>query len=298
MSARPRELPIRLIDGAAPTRGPGAHDHADHAFESGGRTAVPSPPTARVFVRGEPISETAIAQEMQHHPALRPEDSWRAAAEALVVRRLLQLEAQRLELDGAALAEPGEPAEEAATRVLLGPVMQEVTPATREACLHYFENHRERFRAPDRIRLRHILLGAAPDDIDARLAQRNDAESVITELQTHPERFTEFALRHSACPSKDDGGELGWIERGQTTPEFERQVLRLKPGLAGLPVESRFGFHVVEVEELQRGEPLAFEHVAHDIATRLELTQRHLLMRQYVQTLMTRYQVEGLDVAS
>ncbi|MBD8526286.1 peptidylprolyl isomerase [Pseudomarimonas arenosa] len=291
MGSPARELPIRLVDG------PVKHDHADHAFESGGRTAVPPPPKARVFVEGQPISEQAIGQEMQHHPAIRPEESWRAAAEALVVQRLLQLETARLSIDGTRHAEPGESAEEAATRVLLEPVFDLVRPATSEACQHYFEQNREHFRAPDRVQLRHILYPAAPDDIEARLASRDRAEHDLAELKAHPERFAEYAMRFSACPSKEQGGELGWIERGQTTPEFERQVFRLKPGLAGLPVESRFGHHIVEVLALEKGALLDLDQVQSDIALRLDLAQRHSAMKQYVESLMARYSVEGLDAA-
>ncbi len=63
-------------------------------------------------------------------------------------------------------------------------------------------------------------------------------------------------MRHSDCPSKDEGGELGWLERGQTTPEFDRQVFRLREGLAAFPVESRWGYHVVSVDAIESGEEL------------------------------------------
>ena len=294
MNARPRELPIRLVDGPGLAK---QHDHADHTFESGGRSAVPPPPQAFVFVNGEPISEQAIGQEMQHHPSIRPEESRRAAAEALVIRRLLQLEATRCAIDGQALAEPGENAEEAATRVLLEPVFEQVQQPTEAACRTYFEQNRASFRHPDRIQLRHVLYAAAPDDVDARLANRDAAEQAIGQLKQHPERFAEYAMRFSACPSKDQGGELGWIERGQTTPEFERQVFRLKLGLAGLPVESRYGHHIVCVDSIEKGAPLDFDQVASDIALRLDLAQRQSAMKQYVDSLMALFPVEGLEAA-
>ena len=294
MSARPRELPIRLVDGPGSAK---QHDHADHTFESGGRTAVPAPPKAFVFVNGEPINEQAIGQEMQHHPSIRPEESRRAAAEALVVRRLLQLEAARCAIDGQAIAEPGENAEEAATRVLLEPVFDQVQQPTEAACRHYYEQNQQQFRHPDHLRLRHVLYAAAPDDVEDRLAKRDAAERAIAELKQHPERFAEYAMRFSACPSKDQGGDLGWIQRGQTTPEFERQVFRLKPGLAGLPVESRYGHHVVCIDSVKKGDPLDFDQVASDIALRLDLAQRQSAMKQYVEDLMARYPVEGLDAA-
>src|SRR3546814_8808208 len=81
-------------------------------------------------------------------------------------------------------------------------------------------------------------------------------------------------MRHSDCPSKTQGGELGWLERGQTTPEFDRQVFRLHEGLAGFPVESRWGYHVVSVDEVAPGEQLGFDHVLARISDYLELQVR------------------------
>ena len=102
-------------------------------------------------------------------------------------------------------------------------------------------------------------------------------------------------MRHSDCPSKDEGGELGWLERGQTTPEFDRQVFRLRVGLAAFPVESRWGYHVVSVDAIESGEELAFDQVHQRISDYLELQVRQRELQQYLQGLQERYEVRGLD---
>jgi peptidyl-prolyl cis-trans isomerase C len=255
---------------------------------------LPCPAPQGVRVGGTTISEAEIAREMQHHRASSPHRAREEAARALVVRELLRLEVERLELDEVAQPQEGETQEEACVRALLE--REATTPDPDEAaCRQYFERNRDRLRRPDRLRLRHILLAAAPADAGARAQARELGEELIGQLRRTPERFTELAQRHSACPSRDTGGELGWIERGDTTPEFERQVFLLKPGLAGLTVESRWGHHVVVVDAVERGEPLDFAEAAPRIAAYLEAQAKQHAIHQYLQILSQRYPVQGLE---
>ena len=287
-----RELPITVIDsGKSVTEEAHAHHH-DHADE-GPRSLGQAAP-AYLFVGEVAISEAEIAREMQFHRAMTPERSRADAARALVVRELLRQETARLGLQDAVQPSGGEAVEEACIRVLLEQEIENRVP-TEDDCRRYYAQNPERFRAPDRIRVRHILLGAAADDVSGRFAAREQAEKLIAELKTQPHLFADFAMRHSDCPSKDEGGELGWLERGQTTPEFDRQVFRLRAGLAAFPVESRWGYHVVSVDAIESGEELAFDQVRQRISDYLELQVRQRELQQYLQGLQERYEVRGLD---
>lgn len=287
-----RILPLTVID----SRQPVAQDaHADHAAEPGeGPRSLGRPAPCLLFVADTPISEAEIAREMQHHRALRPEQSRADAARALVVRELLRLEISRLGLQVQVAPNEREPAEEAQIRVLLEDAVDNRVPGE-DDCRRYYEGNRERFHSPDRVRVRHILLGAAADDITGRFEARSRAEGLIADLQADPILFADFAMRHSDCPSKEQGGELGWLQRGQTTPEFDRQLFRLREGLAPFPVESRWGYHVVSVDERSPGMPLEFDAVRSRIADYLELQVRQREVQQYLQLLQERYTVRGLD---
>ena len=87
---------------------------------------------------------------------------------------------------------------------------------------------------------------------DVAIANVNSPESPVRSEQ---ERFAELARQHSACPSKEQGGALGQISKGQTVPEFERQLFRLPAGLCPQPLESRYGFHLVTVTPPPEGAP-------------------------------------------
>lgn len=288
-----RQLPITVIDSHLPAAEE-AHGHQhDKTAEEGPRTlGQPSP--CMLFVGDTPITEADIAREMQFHRALKPEQSRADAARALVVRELLRREVALLGLDDEVKPVGNEPPEEAHIRALLEREVENRVPSE-EDCRRYYEQNPGRFHAPDRIRVRHILLGAAADDINGRFKARTQGEKLIAELKEQAHLFADFALRHSDCPSKEQGGELGWLERGQTTPEFDRQVFRLRQGTAGFPVESRWGYHVVSVDAIAPGEELSFDEVHQRISDYLELQVRQRELQHYLRELQARHDVRGLD---
>ncbi|HCN88339.1 MAG TPA: molecular chaperone SurA, partial [Oxalobacteraceae bacterium] len=79
------------------------------------------------------------------------------------------------------------------------------------------------------------------------------ARRKLTELKLRLDNksatFEELAKLYSNDLSASKGGDLGWIYPGDTVPEFERAMDALKPGEISEPVESPFGFHLIQVLE-------------------------------------------------
>ncbi|SAM34233.1 MULTISPECIES: peptidylprolyl isomerase [Pseudomonas] len=244
-----------------------------------------------ISVNGVAVTPEAMALELQYHPAASREEAVYLAARALVIRELLQ---QRIaELGLAVEIAAGENEEEAATRLLLE---REVTvPDCDEAtCVRYFENNRGRFHSAPLLAVRHILLECAPDDAEARHLAHTQAEVLLLSLEEHPGQFAELALKYSACPSKAQGGSLGQVSKGQTVPELERQLFTLAPGLAAKPLESRYGWHVISVDQRIEGQPLPYEAVAVAIRTQLQQGVWQKALVQYLQTLIGAADILGI----
>ncbi|MDF3162116.1 MULTISPECIES: peptidylprolyl isomerase [Pseudomonas] len=244
-----------------------------------------------VSVNGVQIAPEAMAQELQYHPAESREEAVFLAARALVIRELLQ---QRIRELGVLLeVGAGENEEEAATRLLLEREVK-VPDCDEATCVRYFESNRGRFHSAPLLAVRHILLECAPDDAEARHVAHSQAEVLLLSLQESPASFADLALKYSACPSKAQGGSLGQVSKGQTVPELERQLFTLAPGLASKPLESRYGWHVICVDQRIEGQPLPYEAVATAIRTQLQQGVWQKALVQYLQTLIGAADVRGI----
>lgn len=239
-----------------------------------------------VWVGDVNIPAEDIAREMQYHQADSVEEAQLQAARALVVRELLRQRCDELGWEV-------EDSEEAALAALLDTELDVPEPAEAD-CQRYFEANAERFSEPVRLSVRHILLAAAPDDADARDRQYRLGQELVAELQAVPERFTEFAQRHSACPSKDDGGELGWLTPGQTVAELDRALQRLPEGLHDRPLASRYGWHVVSIDHRDGGRAVPYIEAAERVRHTLREQATRRALRHYLLALEARLGVSGV----
>lgn len=247
-------------------------------------------PTVRV--NGVEISSTAIAQEMQYHPAESQREVTFLAAQALVLQELLKQRAAEINLD--VQVQDSETLEEATTRCLLEHEIS--TPTIGDAELETFYNSNPRsFTTPPLVSAKHILIAADPEDDLERSTQREAALKIIAQLQAGAD-FSELALAHSACPSKEQQGSLGQLSKGQTVPEFERQLLRLPLGLATQPIESRYGYHIVVVEQRVEGELVPYHMVKERIAAQLSQRVWQKSVTQYLQMLVGEATIEGITL--
>jgi copper/silver efflux system protein len=228
-----------------PQRGPG--DERGTTAVAARAHIVSQPAPANLSVGETAITETDIAREMQYHPAPTPQQSRAATARALVVRELLRREVERLGLATQAHPIGHESAEEACIRTLMEREVAERMPGE-EDCRRSYDRNGDRSRSPDRIRVCHILLSAPRDDVNGRLGARREAERLIGELRVNLDLFAEFAVRYSRCPSKDQGGCLGWLPRVAQHPANPKIETSRVEGevVAGIAL-ARFGQNALDV---------------------------------------------------
>lgn len=251
------------------------------------------PPPIRIDDRV--IDHEQIAHEVQYHPAPSLTEARARAARALVVRELLLAECDQLGI-GPEAAEGGETEDEARIRRLIGEQIDVPQPSEAE-CHRYYQANRERLRTADEHEVSHILIPAPPDDAELRAEARKKAMGINAVLRDHPDRFLRMARDFSSCPSREAGGHLGLIARGQTAPEFEKALSRLPVGeLPEYPVETRFGFHVVLVHQRKEGKPVTFESCRERIAGYLREYVRRRAINQYIRLVAAEHDIEGIDL--
>lgn len=118
----------------------------------------------------------------------------------------------------------------------------------------------ERFKADEQVHARHILVAGA----DAE--SRSKAEKILADLKAGGD-FAKLAKEHSADKSNaDKGGDLGFFARGKMVPEFESAAFALanKGDLSGV-VESKFGFHIIQLQEKKAAGIRPYDEVKADL---------------------------------
>lgn len=244
----------------------------------------PDLPEQDVVVDGTVITAREIAAEMQHHPADTAEAAWNAAAQALVIRHLLETAAAARGLD---------PQDDESFDTLLSAEVPMPT-VDEAAARRWHAAHPERFGAPDLWEASHVLIAADPEDAPARDAARDKAQALLAEIRADPARLPALARLHSDCPSRREGGHLGQVARGSTVPEFEVALAALRPGeVSGEVIASRYGLHVVQLHAHAPATLPSFESIAERVAADLRAQSWREGVRQYIAILASRARIEG-----
>lgn len=130
-----------------------------------------------------------------------------------------------------------------------------------------YDQRSKEFNAGESVRARHILfsLGSGEEE-SVEQAALEKAKQTLERIRAG-EDFADLARELSEdVGSKEQGGDLGFFERGQMVKAFEEAAFALEPGTVSEPIRSPFGYHLIKVEE--RREPMhrTFEEVQEELA--------------------------------
>jgi peptidyl-prolyl cis-trans isomerase D len=133
----------------------------------------------------------------------------------------------------------------------------------------YYNSHLSDYRVPDRVKVAHILFkktGKRPAEV---AAIEKKARDVLKQIKSGG-NFAELAKKNSEDSSAQNGGEIGWIVRGQTVKEFEDSAFSMNRGQVSDLIKTIYGFHIVKVEDKQTAHLQTFDEVKDQIRASLE----------------------------
>ncbi len=124
-----------------------------------------------------------------------------------------------------------------------------------------YQENIDSYRSPDRVRVRHILVKTQGKSKEEAAKLKAKAEDVLKQLQ-HGGDFAELAKKYSDdTGTAVKGGELGWITKGQTVPNFEKTAFSQKVGDTSGLIETEYGYHIIQTEEKQAAHTQSFDEV-------------------------------------
>ncbi|HSA59740.1 MAG TPA: peptidyl-prolyl cis-trans isomerase [bacterium] len=140
-------------------------------------------------------------------------------------------------------------------------IEQEVTaplkPTEREI-EDYYKKYRSVFRLPDRIRCRHIV------------TNKKDKAEKIRSLLEKGENFASVAQKYSESPDRENGGDLGYVSRGQYPEIFEQACFTLATGQTSDVIQSEYGYHIFRVTDKQPSRQQPLPEVSAEVERRIK----------------------------
>ena len=122
----------------------------------------------------------------------------------------------------------------------------------------YYDNYVKNFKASKEFNASHILLKS-----------ENEALEIIGKLK-NKSKFSELAKAHSIGPSAKNDGQLGWFQSGQMVEAFEKATFALEKGnITKVPVKTKFGYHVIMLNDVRNSQPKSFNVIKKQIIERI-----------------------------
>lgn len=128
----------------------------------------------------------------------------------------------------------------------------------------YYEEHKNYFLQPERIKISHILV-----------EDKEEAQLLLDQLNEETIDFETAAKEKSICPSAESGGDLDYVSRGQMVLPFEEAAFSLEIGeLSGI-IETEFGYHIIKCFDIQEEKQLTLEEKKEDIKNMLSYPKQN-----------------------
>jgi parvulin-like peptidyl-prolyl isomerase len=171
---------------------------------------------------------------------------------------------------------------------LMEDICKDVPEPLPEAIRKFYESNREQFKTPEYVRVAHIV-----KHINWRTDEATALE-VMKKAQVELKggaAFENLAVKYSDCP--DNGGDLGYISRGQMVEEFDDVVFNLNTGQISDIFRTRYGFHIARVYDRKQSAYRSLEEVKDHITNELKKHMQTDAINAFIDKLKAKAEIRG-----
>jgi len=144
----------------------------------------------------------------------------------------------------------------------------------------YYNQNMDFFKNPDTVRASHVLVA----DLESALKILDEIGAGLS--------FEDAAEKYSSCPSKEQGGDLGYFKKESMVPEFGEAAFEMEIGQISSPVKTQFGFHIIKLLDKKEGGHKSLDDVKSKIAQQILLKKQQDVYLKKTSELRSKYEVK------
>lgn len=170
---------------------------------------------------------------------------------------------------------------------MLQDVCKDIPEPSQEDILKFYEKNKEQFKSAEQVRVAHIV-----KHINGQ-TEETTAQNLIRKAQDELKKgalFETLVTKYSDCP--ENGGDLGYITRGQMVEEFEDIIFNLGVGEESDVFQTRFGFHIAKLYDRKPSVLRSLEEARDDIVNELKKQMQRKTIDEFVDRLKSKAKIE------
>jgi peptidyl-prolyl cis-trans isomerase C len=156
----------------------------------------------------------------------------------------------------------------------------------------FYDKNPQLFQQPEQVKARHILIKVQADAPDDQKAEARKKIEAVQQKVQKGEDFATLAKTYSEGPSGPRGGDLGYFRRGQMVKPFEEVAFSLKPDQTSEIVETRFGYHLIKVDDKKPAKKMTYAEVKDRLNDHLKKQKATSEADAYIETLRKGAKIE------
>ena len=168
------------------------------------------------------------------------------------------------------------------------------TEVSEEKVREYYDTNPNFFKQPEQVKASHILVQVAEGADEKTKAEALTKINGINDRIKKGEDFAVVAKEVSDCPSKAQGGDLGYFSKEQMVPAFSEVAFKLNPGEVSDVVETRFGYHLIKSVDKKAASTIPFEEVKDRIKQYIEQEKGKVALSELMAELKKSAEIETL----